>query len=107
MFEAACHALFALALLADPSAMLKRADAPHDAFEEGLIGLRVVVNEHGKKPVESLLDLFVKGKDDSLAVFREGKQQGRRILTVGDRVWLIVPGASRPVPVTAGRTLMS
>lgn len=106
MFEASFHALFALALLADPTAMLKRADAPHDAFAEGLIGLRVIVNEHGKKPVESLLDLFVKGKDDSLAVFGKGKQQGRKILTVGDRVWLIVPGASRPVPVSKSQRLM-
>jgi hypothetical protein len=90
----------------DPEAMLERADAPHDAFPEGVIKLRVVVDEKGKSPVSNLMDLFVKGKETSLCVFREGKQQGRKILTVGDRVWLIVPGATRPVPVSKTQRLM-
>jgi hypothetical protein len=68
--------------------------------------LRVVVDERGKKPMESLLELFVKGTYRSLAVFREGKQKGRKILTVGDRVWLIVPGASHSIPVSKSQRLM-
>ena len=91
---------------ADPAAMLKRADAPHDAFPEGLIRMRVVVNERGKDPVATALDLFVKGTDTSLCVFREGKQKDRKILTVGDHVWLIVPGASRAIPVSKTQRLM-
>jgi hypothetical protein len=90
----------------DPAALLRRADAPHDAFSEGVIRLRVTVVEHGKQPVENLLDLYVQGGDRSLCVFREGKQEGRKILTVGDRVWLIVPNTSRPVPVTKSQRLM-
>lgn len=95
--------LLALAL---PAAMLQRADAPHDAFPEGLIDLRVTVNERGKDPVDAAIDLFVQGVDKSLCVFREGKQKGRKILTVGDHVWLIVPGASRPIPVSKSQRLM-
>ena len=95
-----------LALASDPAAMLHRADAPHDAFPEGLIRMRVVVNERGKKPTATVLDLFVKGTDKSLCVFREGKQKGRKILTLGDRVWLIVPNASRPIPVSKTQRLM-
>jgi len=91
---------------ADPAAMLKRADAPHDSFPEGLIRMRVVVNERGREPVATALDLFVKGTDTSLCVFREGKQKDRKILTLGDRVWLIVPGASRPIPVSKTQRLM-
>jgi len=91
---------------ADPAALLARADAPHDRFSEGIIHLRVVVNERGKQPLENLLELFVRGTDASLCVFREGKQTGRKILTVGDKVWLIVPGASRPVPVSKSQRLM-
>ena len=90
----------------DPAAILVRADAPHDAFPEGAISLRVTIAERGKAPVESLLELFVEGTQKSLAVFREGKQKGRRILTVGERVWLIVPGAARPVPVSKTQRLM-
>ena len=90
----------------DPAGMLRRADAPHDSFPEGVIRLRVVVNERGKKPLASVLQLFVQGTDRSLLVFREGKQQGRKILTLGDRVFLIVPGASRPIPVSKSQRLM-
>ena len=89
----------------DPEAILKAADAPHDAFSEGTIRLRVVANDHGKKAVANVLELFVKGSDKALCVFREGKQKGRKILTVGDRVWLIVPGTSRPVPVSKSQRL--
>ncbi len=92
--------------IADPAAMLSRADAPHDAFPEGVIRLRVVVKERGKEPLANLLELFVQGTDQSLCVFREGKQKGRKILTRGDRVFLIVSGASRPVPVSKTQRLM-
>jgi hypothetical protein len=91
---------------ADPAEMLRRADAPHDAFPEGIIRLRVVVNERGKKPLTSEIELFVKGTDRSLVVFRAGKQEGRKILTQGDRVVLIVPNATRPVPVSKSQRLM-
>ena len=64
------------------------------------------MNERGKKPTATVLDLFVKGTDKSLCVFREGKQKGRKILTLGDRVWLIVPNASRPIPVSKTQRLM-
>jgi len=90
----------------DPAAFLRKADAPRDAFPEGVIRLRVVVNEQGRKPSASVLQLFVDGTDRSLAVFREGKQEGRRILTLGDRVHLIVPGAARPIPVSKTQRLM-
>ncbi len=90
----------------DPAGMLHKADAPHDAFSEGVIRLRVVVNERGKKPLANVLQLYVEGTDRSLVVFREGKQQGRKILTLGDRVFLIVPGASRPIPVSKTQRLM-
>jgi hypothetical protein len=91
---------------ADPVGILRKADAPQDAFSEGVLRLRVVVNERGKQPAANVLQLFVKGTDQSLVVFREGKQQGRKILTLGDRVFLIVPGASRPIPVSKSQRLM-
>jgi hypothetical protein len=68
--------------------------------------MRVVVEERGKEPAGTAMDLFVKGTDTSLCVFTEGKQKGRKILTVADRVWLIVPGASRPIPVSKSQRLM-
>jgi hypothetical protein len=90
----------------DPAEILRRADAPHEAFSEGVIRLRVTVRERGKEPQTSDLEIFVKGADLSLVVFRGGKQEGRRILTQGDRVFLIVPNAARAVPVSKTQRLM-
>jgi len=90
----------------EPAAMLRRADATYESFQEGVVRLRVLVNERGKKPAASTLELFLAGTDRSLVVFREGKQKGRKILTQGDRVFLIVPGASRPIPVSKTQRLM-
>jgi hypothetical protein len=102
----ACSSALPGAPPADPAAMLERADAPHEAFSEGLIRMRVVVKERGREAIAASLDLFVKGTDKSLCVFREGKQKGRKILTLGDHVWLIVPGASRSIPVSKTQRLM-
>jgi hypothetical protein len=106
MCKTALAAILGVLAAADPAAMLRRADAPHDAFREGAIRLRVQVAELGKPPLDSVMDLFVKGTDRSLCVIREGKQKGRKILTVGDKVWLIVPTASKPVPVSKSQRLM-
>jgi hypothetical protein len=106
MSRPALIAVLAAVVALDPAAMLERADAPHDAFREGVIHLRVSVAEAGKDPVLAVLDLFVNGNDRSLCVFRDGKQKGRRVLTVGDQVWLIVPTASKPVPVSKSQRLM-
>jgi hypothetical protein len=106
VFLLACAIALGEAPPDDPAEMLRAADVSHDAFPEGVILLRVLVNERGKKPLSSRMELFIKGADKSLAVFREGKQKERKILTVGDRVWLIVPGASHPIPVSKTHRLM-
>ena len=51
-------------------------------------------------------DLYKKGEDRALVVFTAGKQKGRKILTVGEKFWILVPGASRPIPVTPNQRLM-
>ena len=106
MSEAALVGALLAALAADPTVLLEKADAPHDAFGEGLIRLDVSVTESGKPPQRAVLDLYVKGADRSLCVFLDGKQEGRKVLTVGEKVWLIVPTASKPVPVTKSQRLM-
>jgi hypothetical protein len=97
--------LAAAAGSADPAAILARADASHEAFTEGSIRLRVTIATEGKAPVDNRLDLDVKG-DASLCTFVDGKQKGRKILSVGDKVFMIVPGASHPIPVSKSQRLM-
>jgi hypothetical protein len=39
-------------------------------------------------------------------VFRGGKNDGRKVLTSGEKMWLIVPGARNAVPVSANQRLL-
>ena len=100
--------LFASAASAALSArqILELADAPKRAFPEAVIHARVVVSGNGSSEVPAEFDLYKKGDDRGLVVFTAGKQKGRKILTVGERFWILVPGASRPIPVTANQRLM-
>ncbi|MBZ5638592.1 MAG: outer membrane lipoprotein-sorting protein [Acidobacteriia bacterium] len=86
--------------------LLLAADSAWHPIEEGVISLRAVVRERDGTAAASGLDVYVKGSDKVLCVFREGRQQGRRILVVGSRVWLIVPGSKRPVAVSANQRLL-
>lgn len=86
-------------------ALLEAADAARLTLQEGVMQLRVVVVGQDGKPAESALDVYVKGSDRVLCVFREGPAKGRKILVVGDRVWLLVPGTVHPIPISASHRL--
>ncbi|MGH9443196.1 MAG: outer membrane lipoprotein-sorting protein [Thermoanaerobaculia bacterium] len=88
------------------SQLLELADAPKRAFPEVVIHTRVVVTENGGSQVPAEFELYKKGDDRALVVFTAGKQKGRKILTVGEKFWILVPGASRPIPVTANQRLV-
>ncbi len=95
-------------LAADVAAreLLLAADASWHVVDEGIISVRALVRGPDGVPFTSELDVYVKGADRTLCVFREGKQKGRRVLVVGDKVWLIVPGSKRPIPISASQRLL-
>jgi outer membrane lipoprotein-sorting protein len=68
--------------------------------------VKATVLEAGRPAGDATFELSRKGPDRSLAVFTAGKQKGRRILTAGDRTWLLVPGSSRAVPISANQKLI-
>jgi hypothetical protein len=91
----------------DAAAWLAAVDATRNAFDEALITARATQVAGGvPQPGAADFDIYVKGRDRGLIVFRGGKNSGRKILTVGDRMWLLVPGASNPLPVTANQRLV-
>jgi len=92
----------------DPDELLQQADAARHALAEGMMRIRVVVREPDQAPVESELDVYVQDADRILCVFRTGKLQDRRILIREDlgKVWLLAPGASRAIPITANQILL-
>jgi len=111
MFRAAAWTVLAAALAAEPSASevqawLAAVDSARDAFGEAKIRARATQLEDGKSAGSADFDIYVKGRDRALIVFRGGKNEGRKALTVGPKMWLIVPGAENPVPITANQRLM-
>lgn len=91
---------------ADAQALLRAADAPRRLIDEGSIRVRATVAEPGTEPVVSLLEVLVKGEDQSLCLFRDGPFAGRRILAKGNKVWILFPGTARPVAVSASQRLI-
>jgi len=86
--------------------LLRAADAALHPIREGIIRVRATVTRTGMDPAVSVVDVYVKGPDHVLCVFREGPLAARRILTVGDRTWLIVPGSERAIPASANQRLL-
>jgi len=86
--------------------VLHAVDTALHPIHEGLIRVRSTVTRTGEPPAVSVVDVYVKGPDHVLCVFREGPLAARRILTVDDRTWLIVPGSERAIPVSAGQRLL-
>ncbi len=91
---------------ADVQAWLKAVDEARNAFGEAKIAARATQVENGKPGGSADFDVYVKGRDRALIVFRGGKNDGRKALTVGEKMWLIVPGAEHPIPITANQRLM-
>jgi hypothetical protein len=85
---------------------LREVDAAREAFPEAKLSARATHIENGAAAGTADFDVYVKGRDRVLLVFRGGKNDGRKALTLGDRMWLIVPGAEHPVPITANQRLM-
>jgi hypothetical protein len=85
---------------------LRAVDDARNALGEAKITARASQLEDGKVAGSADFDIYLKGRDRSLIVFRGGKNDGRKALTVGEKMWLLVPGAEHPVPITANQRLM-
>src|ERR1700730_9928060 len=90
----------------DVQSWLKAVDDARNAFGEAVISARASQVDDGKVQTSADFDIYVKGRDRALIVFRGGKNDGRKALTVGEKMWLLVPGAENPVPITANQRLM-
>ena len=106
LIAATILSLAAGAFAATPDELLKLADRPKSEFREAVIHARITVTQNGKSESPAEFELYKKGDDRGLVVFTAGKQKGRKILTVGDKFWLIVPGSSHAISVTPNQRLM-
>jgi hypothetical protein len=99
-------AVAAVGASAGAAKLLLAADAPRTTLREGTLRIRATVFEEGKPPQENELDVHVRLPERALCVFRAGAQAGRRILVSGNRTWLLVPGTSHAVAVSANQRLV-
>jgi hypothetical protein len=90
----------------DVQALVAAVDATRNVFEEAIITARATQVVDGKETGRADFDVYVKGRDRGLIVFRGGKNGGRKVLTSGERMWLLVPGSTNPVPITANHRLL-
>ena len=81
-------------------------DQARNAFAESVITARASQVKDGKVTGSADFQIYTKGADRGLIVFRGGKNDGRKILNVGEKMWLMVPGASRPLPITPNQRLL-
>ena len=96
----------AIAAESDLSAWLADVDRARNAFSEAVITARATQIANGKEAGSADFEIYTKGEDRGLLVFRGGKNAGRKILNVGEKMWLIVPGASRALPITPNQRLL-
>jgi hypothetical protein len=114
MLESSMKTLLAILLIAAPpnpsngdlAGLLAAIDATRNAFDEAIISARATQVVDGRDSGSADFDIYVKGRDKGLIVFRGGKNSGRKVLTSGDRMWLIVPGSRNAVPITANQRLL-
>jgi len=81
-------------------------DRARNAFSEAVITARATQIAGGKVVGSADFQIYAKGEDRGLLVFRGGKNDGRKILNVGEKMWLMVPGASRALPITPNQRLL-
>ncbi|MGE5275667.1 MAG: outer membrane lipoprotein-sorting protein [Acidobacteriota bacterium] len=81
-------------------------DRARNAFSEAQITARATQITDGKATGSADFQIYTKGEDRGLIVFRGGKNDGRKILNVGEKMWLMVPGASRALPITPNQRLL-
>ncbi len=89
---------------ADAEALLRGVDAARSALEEGIVRLRVR-RSAGASVEHDEIELYVGAAGGTLAVFRAGRQQGRRLLAVEGASWLLVPGARHAIAVSGRQRL--
>jgi hypothetical protein len=87
-------------------AWLRDADAIRQPYPQAVVSVRQTERRAGEVKGVDLFDLYLKGTDRALLVFTGGKQTDRKILIVGEKMWLILPTTVNPVPISPHQRIM-
>jgi hypothetical protein len=99
-------ALAATPIPAEVQKWVADADSARNAFDEVVIKARATQLTDGREQGSAEFEIYAKGREKALLVFRDAKNSGRKVLTDGPRMWLIVAGATNPVPITPNQRLL-
>lgn len=89
----------------DPHALLVHADRVRNAWQEGVLKLRVTTTKPGAAPSTGLFEVMVKGGEKSRIRFLDPAEAGKAVVTVRDDAWLLLPTASNPIKVPKSHRL--
>ena len=90
---------------ADPHELLVHADRVRNAWQEGVLKLRVTTTKPGAAPVTGLFEVEVKGGEKSRIRFLDPVDEGKMVVTIRDDAWLLLPTASNPIKIPKSHRL--
>jgi outer membrane lipoprotein-sorting protein len=91
--------------LADPAAVLSRAERIRESWPEAVLSIRVTQSKPGGAAFTGRFDVLVKGADRALVRFAEPGEEGKLLLTVGDDAWLFLPKTKNAIRVPRSHRL--
>jgi hypothetical protein len=90
---------------ADPHELLVHADRVRNAWQEGVLKLRVTTTKPGTPPATGLFEVAVKGGEKSRIRFLDPSDKGKMVITIRDDAWLLLPTASNPIKIPKSHRL--
>ena len=95
-----------LPVWADPAPELIYLDSMRTGGESVKVTTRIIVDEPGEPTRESLLDVYAHQDGRSLAVYRNDREAGQKVLMVDDQFWLFMPDSKRALRITPMQKLL-
>ncbi len=104
MFELLLASVLALSP-PDAAALLQSADEMRTGMVQTVVSIRATTRQGDRPDLVAEFDLYVGGDDRQLVVFTDPKNSGRKLLLRDAKAWLMTPGTTHPVAISANQRL--
>jgi outer membrane lipoprotein-sorting protein len=84
----------------DPLALLRQSDAVRNGWPSFVVRVKITNFEAGKPDEQDLFEVSQKGTEKTYVEFLSPRDKGRRLLMLGDDMWIYLPDTSRPIRIT-------
>ncbi|MBN2414906.1 outer membrane lipoprotein-sorting protein [bacterium] len=86
--------------------ILEKIDRFRVPYTEFLIRTRITTYHNDQIRESALFDAYISGEEKSLVLQKEGKNRDMKILYREEKLWVSLPGSSRPLRITPIQRLM-